>query len=269
MKKRKAFTLVELLVVIAIIGILIGMLLPAVQMVRSAARRSVCMNNIRQLVLATHNYESAHQHFPSANGDGWPTAESWFGTINYSTNEVTIVGGTLSPFIENNVGVGRCPDMTEPVQFLYGGETGGYGYNQNLGATVYEAANGWAPREIERGFRDFQRTGTTRVIVFADAARIQLPWPGDPELKITENFFLQGPEWDFFDPAPSVHFRHTGGLAVVGFLDGHAETSVWKNNQVFPASWTADAQEMARENKIDYLVTLNDLNNDIQSIRYQ
>ncbi len=65
-RTRAAFTLVELLVVIAIIGILVGLLLPAVQAAREAARRMQCSNSIKQISLATMNYESAHRKFPMA-----------------------------------------------------------------------------------------------------------------------------------------------------------------------------------------------------------
>ena len=64
LNRRFGFTLVELLVVIAIIGILVGMLFPAIQAVREAARRSSCQNNLRQIGIACLNYESARQHFP-------------------------------------------------------------------------------------------------------------------------------------------------------------------------------------------------------------
>ncbi len=77
---RRGFTLVELLVVIAIIGILVALLLPAIQAAREAARRSQCSNKLRQLALAVHNYEDTHGNFPSGNLSRLPTnydASDW------------------------------------------------------------------------------------------------------------------------------------------------------------------------------------------------
>ena len=109
--KRKAFTLVELLVVIAIIGILIGMLLPAVQAVREAARRTQCLNNVRQISLGMVNFESAHQHFPAGaltavdddagnDDDGW----GWGAQILPQLEQENLAQ-SLQPGISDNPGV--------------------------------------------------------------------------------------------------------------------------------------------------------------------
>jgi prepilin-type N-terminal cleavage/methylation domain-containing protein len=91
--RRQAFTLVELLVVIAIIATLIGLLLPAVQSAREAARRSSCQSNIRQLGLAVHGFESAHRRFP-------PTMLHAPGTTFANNNGSWGVHGRILAFIE-------------------------------------------------------------------------------------------------------------------------------------------------------------------------
>ena len=153
---RFGFTLVELLVVIAIIGILIGLLLPAVQAAREAARRMSCQNNIKQVVLACHNYESVMKQLPPAwtrparTGDGWSAqarilpyveAISLAGAIDFSAGYKAAsirVDGVDRPISSYRVPTYLCPsEINDTLRTNDNGEAEHYPLNYAYSAGLW------------------------------------------------------------------------------------------------------------------------------------
>jgi len=141
-KPQAAFTLIELLVVIAIIAILIGLLLPAVQKIREAAAVTQSKNNLKQIVLASHNYQDTNRFLPTT---------YWSPTWNYSNNyqSYTISGGSgswsflLLPYVEQgniwNQSLGVLSEYENSTDiYTYNGTT----YNWSYGPTTFTLGNG-------------------------------------------------------------------------------------------------------------------------------
>jgi prepilin-type N-terminal cleavage/methylation domain-containing protein/prepilin-type processing-associated H-X9-DG protein len=249
MTRRTGFTLIELLVVIAIIAILIGLLLPAVQKVREAAARMQCSNNLKQIGLACHNYESTFKYLPPGGARYIGSTPIALQTIILPYVEQANLYNLFNFTVDINLGLGNdlarlqtvpfyiCPSdgssatLTDPgVSNTPGQTTGMDNYFGNIGTTADQRSS-----ETNRvGIFNFQTTGSSatgiavttklRILQITDGTSNTAMWSETKRASNRSDVYdannvyllpLSDPGYSLYTPAQGPLFNETNPAALI------------------------------------------------------
>ncbi len=248
-KHERAFTLVELLVVIAIIGILASLVLPALGRVKSRGQSTYCLNNLRQMGLATQLYVGDHDDAlpfnmgsegirkTVASGEllNWANNVMTWELDQDNTNETQLASGGLGPFVAGNVSVFRCPAdralSSVQIQAGWSHRVRSYSMNAMLGNAGEFLAG--TVNTNNPGYRQFFRLGDvpepSQIFAFVEE---------HPD-SINDGYFINRFYTSEWNDLPA-SFHHGG--ANFAFADGHSEFRSWFNASTTPPALPDAAQ---------------------------
>ncbi|MBN1863693.1 MAG: hypothetical protein JW808_02205 [Victivallales bacterium] len=242
------FTIIELMVVLAIILTLAALLLPTLARSKSSAQSTFCVNNLKNIGLASFQYSQEWERFCACRPDYKSTnLHRWHGRRN-SSNNASPYNSNLSPLYPYIKGkFPECPVLRDTVNADHPSEEhggGGYGYNLYIGSLAYFVDDADSEEACVSGIITKDMKYPDRTVMFADTAMpldssgdpVSNPQAGDLGLySITRAPYIVGNKKDqttLGHSSPSVHFRHAK-LANVAWADGHVEPELM--------TWTLDA----------------------------